>query len=480
MTRMLKYGALFAIATFISRVTGLLRDILLAHKFGAGIEFDAYVVAISFPFLLRRAFAEGAMTSAFVPLYNEKGKSNQFASSVITVLGIVTISLTVLIEIFPQIVPALLSSGANDEAKTLTSSLARISMPFVIFIFLWAVLYAIQNSHNIFFVPALSPTLMNVGVILGALFADLLNTKILGPTFGFTFGGLLMFISLVPGSRRIGFRYRPSVKGIQEFLRLFFPALLAMTVSEFNVLIDVNVASLLGPGNVSAMQYANRFYQLPFGVFGVAMATVVLPMMVNESEKFEKHLFDSIKLSLFLTVPSMAGLMLLSRRLIVLIYQHGAFTYQDTLRTSVVLFFYSIGLPLYSIMAVLSRACHARKDMKTPFKATVISFVVNGVLDFLLGLTLGVAGIAMATSVAGLSGMVYLVYKIKPRFDLIHLTKVLLASTVMVCILSIFSLYNQSRLFTVLLVLFGIAIYVFMCKLLKLSELKELFRLIRK
>lgn len=477
---MLKYGALFAIATFVSRVTGLLRDILLAHKFGAGIEFDAYVVAISFPFLLRRAFAEGAMTSAFVPLYNEKGKSNQFASSVITVLGIVTISLTVLIEIFPQIVPALLSSGANDEAKTLTSSLARISMPFVIFIFLWAVLYAVQNSHNIFFVPALSPTLMNVGVILGTLFADLLNTKILGPTFGFTLGGLLMFISLVPGSRRIGFRYRPSVEGIQEFLRLFFPALLAMTVSEFNVLIDVNVASLLGPGNVSAMQYANRFYQLPFGVFGVAMATVVLPMMVNESEKFEKHLFDSIKLSLFLTVPSMAGLMLLSRRLIVLIYQHGAFTYQDTLRTSVVLFFYSIGLPLYSIMAVLSRACHARKDMNTPFKATVISFAVNGVLDFLLGLTLGVAGIAMATSIAGLFGMIYLVYKIKPRFDLTHLAKVLLASAVMVCMLSVFSLYNQSRLFTILLVLFGIAIYVLMCKLLKLSELKELFRLIRK
>ncbi|HEY8543031.1 MAG TPA: lipid II flippase MurJ, partial [Pseudothermotoga sp.] len=131
---MLKYGTLFAIATLISRVTGLLRDVLLAHKFGAGIEFDAYVIAISFPFLLRRAFAEGAMTSAFVPLYNEKNKSNEFASSVITVLGIVTVSLTVLVEIFPGIVPTLLSGGANEQTRVLVLLLARISMPFIVFI----------------------------------------------------------------------------------------------------------------------------------------------------------------------------------------------------------------------------------------------------------------------------------------------------------------------------------------------------------
>ncbi|WP_041081492.1 murein biosynthesis integral membrane protein MurJ [Thermotoga profunda] len=480
MTQMLKYGTLFAIATLISRVTGLLRDVLLAHKFGAGIEFDAYVIAISFPFLLRRAFAEGAMTSAFVPLYNEKNKSNEFASSVITVLGIVTVSLTVLVEIFPGIVPTLLSGGANEQTRVLVLLLARISMPFIVFIFLWAVLYAIQNSYNIFFIPALSPTLMNIGVILGTLSADIFNTKIIGPTLGFTLGGLFMFISLVPASKRVGFKYKPSFAGIQEFLKLFFPALLAMTVSEFNVLIDVNVASLLGPGNVSAMQYANRFYQLPFGVFGVAMATVVLPMMVNESEKFEKHLFDSVKLSLFLTVPSMLGLMILSKRLIILVYQHGAFTYQDTLRTSIVLFYYSIGLPLYSIMAVLSRACHARKDMKTPFKATLVSFIVNGILDFTLGLTIGVAGIALATSIAGFCGMMYLVYKVKPKFDTLHLLKITLASIVMVCTILIASTYSNSRLFTILLVLFGIAVYMLMCRLLKVPELRELFKLVRR
>lgn len=480
MTKMMKYGVLFAIATLISRATGLIRDVLLAHEFGTGIEFDAYVVAISSPFLLRRAFAEGAMTSAFVPLYNEKNKSNEFASAVITTLGIVTVSLTVLIEIFPKIVPALLSSGADKETQDLTAVLSRISMPFIVFIFLWAVLYAIQNSHNRFFLPAVSPTLMNIGVIAGTLLARVFDPPIVGPTLGFTIGGLLMFVSLIPGSRKVGFSYRPSFSGVEEFLKLFFPALLAMTVSEFNVLIDVNVASMLGPGSVSAMQYANRFYQLPFGVFGVAMATVVLPMMVNESDQSQAHLFESIKLSLFLTIPSMFGLMALSKRLIVLVYQHGAFTHQDAIITSKVLFYYSLGLPLYSIMAVLSRGFHAKKDMKTPFKATLIAFVVNAVLDFVLGLTFNVSGIALATSIAGFAGMTYLVFKAKPRFDPMHLSKVIGASVVMIVVISLLSLFSDSRFFTIVLVLIGMLVYAIACKVFKIPEISEILKLVRR
>lgn len=480
MPQIFQYGILFSLATLISRVTGLIRDVLLAHKFGAGVEFDSYVIAISFPFLLRRAFAEGAMTSAFVPLYNDRGKSNEFASAVITSIGIVTISLTVFVEIYPKIVPILLSSGASQEVRLLTSSLSRFSMPFVVFIFLWAVLYAIQNSHNKFFIPALSPMLMNFGVILGTLMSDLFEPAVLGPTIGFTVGGALMFVSLIPGARKSGFRYKPTFKGTGDFLRLFFPALLAMTVSEFNVLIDINVASLLGPGGVSAMQYANRFYQLPFGVFGVAMATVVLPVISNEMQNSKKYTSESIKLSLFLTVPSAVGLMALSERLISLVYQHGAFTYEDTIKTSAVLFYYSIGLPFYSIMAVLSRVCHAKKDMRTPFIATVISFIVNSVLDFVLGLTMNIIGIALATSLAGLCGMIYLAFRIKPTIDWKHIAKILVASSAMGIIIMIISLFGSSHMLTLLLVLLGMVIYVIFCKLLNLPELNEFFRLIRK
>lgn len=479
MTKILRYGTLFAIATFISRLTGLIRDVLLANRFGVGVEFDAYSIAIAFPFLLRRAFAEGAMTSAFVPLYKEKGNSNEFASAVITTLGIVTISLTLVVEFFPGIVPFFLASGASVEIKALASKLARISMPFVVFIFLWAVLYAVQNSSERFFFPALSPVFMNIGIIFGVLVCGFFDPKIVGPTIGFTLGGAMMMLSLLPGARKVGFSYRPTFTGVRDFFKLFFPALLAMTVSEFNVLIDVNVASLIGPGSVSVLQYANRFYQLPFGVFGVAVSTVVLPLMAG-GEQPQNHLRDAMKTTFFLSIPSTIGLVVLSERLTVLVYQHGAFTHSDALKTATALLFYSIGLPFYSIMALLSRACHAKKDMKLPFKATVISFLSNAVLDFALGLTLKTAGIALATALSGVIGSAYLIFKLHPEIDMKYFQKVLFCSVVMGFTLLMFEQLSTSRLFTLFLVVIGTTIYIALCLMLKIEEARQLIKFIRR
>ncbi|KAF2957497.1 murein biosynthesis protein MurJ [Thermotoga sp. Ku-13t] len=479
MTKVLKYGSLFALATLISRVTGLLRDVFLANRFGVGVEFDAYSIAIAFPFLLRRAFAEGAMTSAFIPLYKEKPDKNEFASAVVTSLGIVTIGLTIFVEIFPQIVPALLASGANTETKLLAAKLARISMPFVVFIFLWAVLYAIQNTSERFFFPALSPMFMNLGIILGVISCKFFNPRIVGPTVGFTLGGAVMFLSLISGARKAGFSYRPTFAGVRDFFKLFFPALLAMTVSEFNVLIDVNVAALVGPGSVSILQYANRFYQLPFGVFGVAISTVILPLMSGDAEN-SQHLKDAMRTTFFLSIPSTVGLMVLSERLIVLVYQHGAFTHSDAIKTATALLFYSLGLPFYSMMALLSRTCHAKKDMKLPFKATVISFVSNAVLDFVLGLTFKTAGIALATALSGVIGMAYLLLKIRPDFDVKHFQRVLFSSFVMGTMLMVLDHVSPSRLFTIALVMLGVIVYLSLCLVLKVEEAHQLFKFIRK
>ncbi len=480
MTEIVRYGALFSIATLISRFTGLIRDMLLANKFGTSIEFDAYVIAISFPFLLRRAFAEGAMTSAFVPLYTEKSDKNEFASAVITSLGLATLIITLAVEIYPGLVPLILASGARSEIRELAAYLSRISMPFIVFIFLWAVLYSIQNSHNIFFLPAVSPIMMNIGIIFGTVFSNFFSPPILGAALGFTAGGALMFLMLIPGSVRLGFKYKPTFKGFDEFLRLFFPALLAMAVSEFNVLVDVNVASLLGPGNVSVLQYANRFYQLPFGVFGVAMSTVVLPLMSSDKKRREQHLTNSLHLSLFLTLPSMMGLVVLSKQLMVLVYQHGAFTHEDAVKTGSVLLFYSLGLPVYSLLAVLTRSCHARKNMKTPFIATVLSFVVNATLDFLLGLIFGVKGIALATTFAGICSTIYLWIKIKPQIDFAHVTRILFCSLVMGFAVWTISLLYQSRTFTLVLVLLGVVAYLALSKILKLKEVDEFVKLLRR
>ncbi|AEH50959.1 murein biosynthesis integral membrane protein MurJ [Pseudothermotoga thermarum] len=480
MTEIVKYGALFALATLISRFTGLVRDVLLANKFGAGSEFDAYVIAISFPFLLRRAFAEGAMTSAFVPLYNEKKDKNKFASAVITCLGLTTLTIVLVVEIYPKLVPLILATKAKPEVFTLATFLARISVPFIFFIFLWAVLYSIQNSHNVFFIPALSPVMMNIGIICGTIFSKLFDPPILGPTLGFTVGGALMFLTLVPGTLRLGFKYKPTFQGFSEFLKLFFPALIAMTVSEFNVMIDVNVASFLGPGNVSILQYANRFYQLPFGVFGVAMSTVVLPLMSYDKERYDEHLKNSLQLSLFLTLPSMVGLVVLSKRLMILVYQHGAFTHEDAVKTGFVLLFYSLGLPIYSIVAVLSRACHSKKNMRTPFVATVLSFLVNAIMDFVLGLTIGINGIAVATTLAGFCSMIYLWLKVKPKVDLVHVIKISLASIIMGIFVLTLSFLNASRLYTIVLVFCGMLAYMVLSKVFKLREFEEFFKLLRR
>lgn len=320
---------------------------------------------------------------------------------------------------------------------------------------------------------------MNIGIIFGVLVCGFFDPKIVGPTIGFTLGGAMMMLSLLPGARKVGFSYRPTFTGVRDFFKLFFPALLAMTVSEFNVLIDVNVASLIGPGSVSVLQYANRFYQLPFGVFGVAVSTVVLPLMAG-GEQPQNHLRDAMKTTFFLSIPSTIGLVVLSERLTVLVYQHGAFTHSDALKTATALLFYSIGLPFYSIMALLSRACHAKKDMKLPFKATVISFLSNAVLDFALGLTLKTAGIALATALSGVIGSAYLIFKLHPEIDMKYFQKVLFCSVVMGFTLLMFEQLSTSRLFTLFLVVIGTTIYIALCLMLKIEEARQLIKFIRR
>jgi len=479
MSKMLKYSLLFAIATLVSRGFGLIRDVVLAHEFGAGYEFDAYVIAISFPFLLRRSFAEGAMTSAFLPLYNEKGKSNEFASAVITSLGLIALILTICVELFPQIVPTMFSSGASENTVLLASKLVRITMPFLIAIFLWSVLYGILNSHGKFFLAALSPVMMNIGIITFTLLLKNIKEPIFGPAIGFVTGGIMMFLLLLPVALKIGFRYKPTLKGIGEFFSLFIPAFLTMALSQINTVVDINVASFLKAGSVSVMQYANRLYQLPFGIFGIAMSTVVLPVLVNERSKYQEHLSEGVMLSLFLTVPAAVGLGVISKPLVSLIYEHGAFTATDTALTGNVLLFYALGLPFYSTTAVLSRAYHAKKNMRTPFRATLISVSLNVALDVVFARLIGVAGIALATSVAGVTSTFYL-WKISPTFDLKRFSKIICASTLMGIIVAAINSLHASRLWTLLMVCLGALSYLAFCRMFHLEEVQQIKKIFRK
>jgi len=209
------------------------------------------------------------------------------------------------------------------------------------------------------------------------------------------------------------------------------------------------------------------------------MSTVVLPVLVNERSKYQEHLSEGVMLSLFLTVPAAVGLGVISKPLVSLIYEHGAFTATDTALTGNVLLFYALGLPFYSTTAVLSRAYHAKKNMRTPFRATLISVSLNVALDVVFARLIGVAGIALATSMAGVTSTLYL-WKISPTFDLKRFSKIICASTLMGIIVAAINSLHASRLWTLLMVCLGALSYLAFCRMFHLEEVQQIKKIFRK
>ncbi|MGB9614192.1 MAG: lipid II flippase MurJ, partial [Fervidobacterium sp.] len=228
----------FAVATFLSRILGLVRDVLMASKFGTTWQADAYFVAILFPFFLRRVFGEGAMTSAFVPLYSESSEKDEFLSSVLTSFTLILLVVVTIVMVFPDIVIYLFSSGAALETKRLIKQLTRITAFSIIFIFWWAVAYSIENTRGKFFYPALTPIIPNVVLIVSMMIPGL---GIYGPTWGFTIGELAAFLALAYPLRRHKLRF--TFKYTREFLKYFWPSFLAMSISQINSIVDTNVVS---------------------------------------------------------------------------------------------------------------------------------------------------------------------------------------------------------------------------------------------
>lgn len=465
----LKKTLSFSLGTFFSRITGLFRDMILAGTFGASSVLDAYYIAIIFPFFLRRTFAEGAMSSAFLPIYNQlktREEKENFASAVLTSLGLFTVAIVAFSEVFPYLMVTLFATGAEENTKTLAASLLRITSPFITIVFVWAVFYSIHNSSHRYFLPALTPMFSNLGVILGGL-----TGSVKWAAAGFTLGGLTGLIVLLPWKE--GFRYRPSFKGLSYFYKLFFATFLTMAVSQITTIVDVNVASFLDPGSLSLIQLSSRLYQLPLGIFGVAVSTVALSTL-SQTEDYEKDLKDFVLKNLFLTLPSSIGLFVLSERLISLLFGYGAFTTEAAKRAAEILSMYAVGLCFVSMFQLLSRAHHAQKKVKLPFKATLLVSFMNIVLDIVLGFTMGAKGIALATSLSYMTGFFFLFFKTRLSFD-VQILKIIAASTVMGTTLSFAKGFLPGRAGTIVLVLLGIAVYFAAGKILRIKEIKEIF-----
>jgi len=422
MKRLARDVLLMAVATASSRLLGLFRDVAIADQFGAGAAYDAFLIAFFIPHFLRQLLAEGALSTAMVPVYTElresqgnlsiSGDADAFASNIISWLILlfpVIVALGILLA--PWFVP-FLASGFSPEKLALTVRLTRIVFPFIAVIGISAVMMGILNAQRRFFAASFAPVWYNVGMLLGILaLAPRMDPPILGVGLGVLIGGSAQLLSQVPALLHAGFRFRfrilPLHPQIRRMLWLMAPAFLTLGVTQVNLLVDNKLASHLGDGGISALQYAMRLFQLPLGVLAVSVATALLPRFSQawarrDEAGFFRYLNEGIVASALVLLPAMVGLLVIGPDVVRLLFEHGSFASADTVRTARALSFYLVGLVPYGWVYVLTRAAYARRKPLYPLLASIVAVGVNVALDLILISSMREAGLALATAVAGI------------------------------------------------------------------------------
>ena len=408
-------------ATMASRVLGLVRDQLFAALVGANRFSDAFVVAFRIPNLLRDLFAEGALSSAFVPTFAEvhlnRGREAawRLANAVVGLVLLLVGGLTILgIAFAPQIVAGLAPGFGVEEAR-LTAQLARVMMPFLLLVSLAAVAMGMLNAQSRFAAPALAPALFNVGSIavgLGLWWSGQgPRSAVIGWSLGTLLGGLLQLLAQLPTLWRLGYRPWPRVRredlldpGIRRIGRLMATAVVGLSATQVNILVNTIFASHEEGAN-SWLQYAFRLMQLPLGVFGVAIATVsgagvAQRAAARDMAGVRETLGSAMRLVAFFNVPSAVGLAILAGPIISLIYEHGRFGAGDTAGTSAALVLYAMGLYAYSGVKVFAPAFYALDEVRVPVAGSILAMAANVALNLVLYPVLGYRGVALGTSLA--------------------------------------------------------------------------------
>lgn len=414
----------------LSRILGLVREQVFAGLFGAGLVYDAFVVAFRIPNLLRDLFAEGALSAAFVTVFSayDKQRSKEetwrLAANVLNFFLVLLSVLTLLTMFFAQEIVAVLAPDFSLVAgKTeLTALLTIVMAPFLICISLAAVVMGILNTKGRFFVPAMASSFFNLGSILtGTALAIILprfgQPAILGMAIGTLIGGLLQLGVQLPTLFGTGFRYRWVLDlrdpGLRRILVMMMPAMIGMSATQITLFINTNFAASCGQGAVSWLYYAFRLVQLPIGIFGVALSIAILPILARQAADknipaIKDTMVTSLTMVFALTIPATAGLIILSEPIIRLIYQHGAFTAADTLATSQTLACYALGLLAYSANKVLVPAFYALDKTKIPVIASFLAIAINVLIVTLTIDAYQHRAIALATSCTMLLNFVFL------------------------------------------------------------------------
>ena len=418
-----KAAGVVAGAVMLSRVLGLARELIFAGLFGAGRGMDAFLTAFRAPNLLRDLFAEGALSTAFVTVFSQRiategeGSAWKLASKMATLTTVFMSLLSMLGVVYAAGLIGFLAPGFPAEKDALTIELTRIMYPFILLVSLAALVMGMLNATNRFTAPALASSFFNIGSIAGGVaFGWWIDPTfgeraLIGLSLGTLVGGLLQLGVQLPSLRQAGFRFVMDFNwrdpGVRRVLILMLPAVIAASAVQINVMVNSIFASYLGDGPVSWLSYAFRLMQLPLVVFGVAVATVTLPVVSRASAlgdmgRFRATLAKAMRLAVFLTLPSAVGLIVLAQPIIALIYQRGKFHDADSLHTAEALQFYAIGLVGYSCIKVLSPAFYAIDRKWTPMTVSFLSIGLNLALNwlFIFRLQMGHCGLALSTAIA--------------------------------------------------------------------------------
>ncbi|MES2212235.1 MAG: murein biosynthesis integral membrane protein MurJ [Pseudomonadota bacterium] len=415
MVHIVKNLSLVSVCTLLSRIFGFVRDVTVAVCVGASWQYDAFVVALRIPNFGRRLFAEGAFTQAFVPVlctYEGKPKPAymRFINAVFGLLSLVVLLIVLLGQYFSGACVAVLAPGLSltPERLTLASQLLVITFPFLLFVVITAFAAAILNARQHFLAPASAPIVLNVtmiGFVSFAYFTGLSTVHALA--WGLVAGGILQLLLQFLPLSRIGVIPKPALDmqepGVRRVLTLMGPAILGGSVWQINTIIDGMFASFLPSGSISWLYYAERLFEFPIGIIGVALSTVLLPLMSAKSHQkldaeFSRTVDWGIRWTLLLGVPAAVSLFLLAEPIFITLFQHGAFTAQDSLKSAWALQAFALSLPAHFAIRVLLSAHYSRQNFRFPLKVAICCLVVSVMGNFALVGPYGHVGLALASS----------------------------------------------------------------------------------
>ncbi len=426
-----RHTSVVASMTMLSRVLGFARDMVTAYLFGAAVGMDAFIVAFKIPNFMRRLFAEGAFSQAFVPILSEyqhhktQEEVKPFVSMVTGMLGVIVFMVTIASIIFAPILIRIFAPGfePGSDRFVWAAEMLRITFPYLFLISLAALGGAVLNTYGAFGIPAFTPILLNIAMIVTAfLLAPIVHPSVESLAWGVFIGGILQLVYQFPKLKSLDLlpipRFQPHDPGVKRVLKQMVPALFGVSVSQINLMFDTLFSSFLPIGSVSWLYYSDRVTSLPLGVFGVALATVILPHLsrkhtANSKQDFSRTTDWALRNILMLSVPSMVALFILADPILVTLFKRGQFQLYDVLMTKKSMLAFAMGIPAFMAVKVLATVFYSTQNIRTPVRIAVIAMVTNIFLNIILIHYLAHAGLALATSLAAFLNAGLLWFKLK-------------------------------------------------------------------